>query len=160
MSSALSVCTNLSVINKHKVGKHFITTITEDTFTYHRDEPRIATEAALDGIYVIRTSLEAEKLDTPGVVVTYKNLAHLERDFQSIKSDDLDLRPIRHYLPDRVKAHVFLCTLAAYLTWHLRHALAPLTFTKENTLPTHRSRRTRATLTRSESHRRLQENPR
>lgn len=120
------------VINKHKVGKHIITTITEDTLTYHRDEDRITTETALDGIYVIRTSLEAGKLDTCGVVGAYKNLAHLERDFRSIKTDDLDLRPIRHYLPDRVKAHVFLCMLAAYLTWHVRHALAPLTFTDEN----------------------------
>jgi hypothetical protein len=120
------------VINKHKVGKHVITTITDDTFTYRRDESRIATEAALDGIYVIRTSLRAEKLDTPGVVGAYKNLSHLERDFRSIKSDDLDLRPIRHHLPNRVKAHIFLCMLAAYLTWHLRHTLAPLTVTDEH----------------------------
>jgi len=123
------------VINKHKVAKHLITTITDDTLTSHRDEPKIAAEAALDGIYVIRTSLTPEKLNTPSVVEAYKNLAHLERDFRSIKIDDLDLRPIRHYLPDRVKAHVFLCMLAAYLTWHLRHALAPLTFTDENIPP-------------------------
>ncbi|HEU0088459.1 MAG TPA: hypothetical protein VFQ77_12555 [Pseudonocardiaceae bacterium] len=120
------------VINKHKVGKHFITTVTADTLTYHQDEERIAAEAALDGIYVIRTSVDGEQLDTPGVVGAYKNLSHLERDFRSIKSDDLDLRPIRHYLPDRVRAHVFLCMLAAYLTWHLRKALAPLTFTDQN----------------------------
>jgi hypothetical protein len=123
------------VINKHKVAKHLITTITDDTLTYHRDQPRIAAEAALDGIYVIRTSLTPEKLNTPGVVEAYKNLAHLERDFRSIKIDDLDLRPIRHYLPDRVRAHIFLCMLAAYLTWHLRHTLAPLTFTDENIPP-------------------------
>jgi hypothetical protein len=77
-------------INKRKVAKHFITTITDDTLTYHRDESRIAAEAALDGIYVIRTSLKPEKLDTPTVVEAYKNLAHLERDFRSIKTDDLD----------------------------------------------------------------------
>jgi hypothetical protein len=110
-------------------------TITEDTFAYHRDEPQIAAEAALDGIYVIRTNLETEKLDSPAVVEAYKNLAHLERDFRSIKSDDLDLRPIRHYLPDRVKAHVLLCMLAAYLTRHLRQAFAPVTFTDENISP-------------------------
>ncbi len=119
-------------INTHKVGKHFITTITDDTFTYHRDDARIAAEAALDGIYVIRTSLAAERLDAAGVVGAYKNLAHIERDFRSIKSDDLDLRPVRHYLTNRVKAHILLCLLAAYLTWHLRGALAPLTFTDEN----------------------------
>lgn len=121
-----------NVINKHKVGKHFITTVTDDTITYRRDEDKIAAETALDGIYVIRTSVETEKLDTPTVVEAYKNLAHLERDFRSIKSDDLDLRPIRHYLPDRVRAHVFLCMLAAHLTWHLRQTLAPLTFTDQN----------------------------
>jgi hypothetical protein len=120
------------VINKHKVAKHFITTITDDTFTYHPDEDRISTEAALDGIYVIRTSLNTHKLDTVGVVGAYKSLAHIERDFRSIKSDDLDLRPVRHYLANRVKAHILVCMLAAYLTWHLREALAPLTFTDEN----------------------------
>jgi hypothetical protein len=120
------------VINKHKVGKHFITTITDDTFTYRRDEDRISAEAALDGIYVIRTSLNADRLDTVGVVGAYKNLAHIERDFRSIKSDDLDLRPVRHYLTNRVKSHILICMLAAYLTWHLRRTLAPLTFTDEN----------------------------
>ncbi|MDQ3764668.1 MAG: IS1634 family transposase [Actinomycetota bacterium] len=123
------------LINKHKVGKHFITTITDNTFIYHRDEPRIATEAALDGIYVIRTSLTTQKLDSPSVVEAYKNLAHLERDFRSIKTDDLDLRPVRHYLPERISAHVFLCMLAAYLTWHLRQVFTPLTFTDENIPP-------------------------
>lgn len=120
------------VINKHKVGKHFITTITDDTFTYHRDEGKIAAEAALDGIYVIRTSLPAERMGAANIVGAYKNLAHIERDFRSIKSDDLDLRPVRHYLTGRVTAHILLCMLAAYLNWHLRKALAPLTFTDEN----------------------------
>jgi hypothetical protein len=123
------------VINRHKVGKHFIATITNDTFAYHRDTNKIASESALDGIYVIRTSLNSEKLDTPGVIGAYKNLTHIERDFRSIKSDDLDLRPVRHYLTDRVKAHILLCMLAAYLTWHLRKTLAPITFTDEN-IPT------------------------
>jgi hypothetical protein len=134
------------VINKNKVGKHFITTITNDTFTYHRDEGKIAAETALDGIYVIRTSLETNRLGTVDVVGAYKNLAHIERDFRSIKSDDLDLRPVRHYPTNRVTAHILLCMLAAYLTWHLRHTLAPLTFTDENipqasdpVAPAHRS---------------------
>lgn len=120
------------VINKNKVGKHFITTITDEDFTYHRDEDKIAAEAALDGIYVIRTSVDAARLGAVDVVGAYKNLAHIERDFRSIKSDDLDLRPVRHYLTDRVKAHILLCMLAAYLGWHLRKTFAPLTFTDEN----------------------------
>lgn len=133
-------------INKHKVGKHFITTITDNTFTYRRDQEKIAAEAALDGIYVIRTGLDEQRLGAAGVVRAYKNLAHIERDFRSIKSDDLSLRPVRHYLDDRVRAHLLICMLAAYLTWHLRAALAPLTFTDENTpqspdpvTPAHRS---------------------
>jgi hypothetical protein len=120
------------IINKHKVGKHFITTITDNTFTYRRDEDRITAEAALDGIYVIRTGLDDEKLDQAGVIRAYKNLAHIERDFRCIKSDDLDLRPVRHYVADRVKAHILICMLASYLTWHLRKTLAPLTFTDES----------------------------
>jgi hypothetical protein len=120
------------VINKHKVGKHFTTTIADEDFAYHRDGDKIATEAALDGIYVIRTSVDTTRLGAAEVVGAYKNLAHIERDFRSIKSDDLDLRPVRHYLTDRVKAHILLCMLAAYLSWHLRKTLAPLTFTDEN----------------------------
>lgn len=120
------------IINKHKVGKHFITTITDNTFTYRRDEDKITAEAALDGIYVIRTGLDDEKLDQIGVIRAYKNLAHIERDFRSIKSDDLALRPVRHYTEDRVKAHILICMLASYLTWHLRKALAPLTFIDES----------------------------
>lgn len=120
------------IINKHKVGKHFITAITADSFSYRRDQDKITAEAALDGIYVIRTGLDDQKLDPAGVVRAYKNLARIERDFRSIKSDDLSLRPVRHYLPDRVKAHILICMLASYLTWHLRATLAPLTFTDEN----------------------------
>jgi hypothetical protein len=92
-------------------------------------------------------------------VEAYKNLAHLERDFRSIKIDDLDPRPVRHYLADRVRAHVFLCMLAAYLTWHLRHALAPLTFIDENIPPRPDPVAPLATLTQGENHRRLQETP-
>jgi hypothetical protein len=120
------------VINKYKVGKHFHRAITDTTFTYERDHAAIAAEAALDGIYVLRTCVPAAELDAPGVVAGYKNLAHLERDFRSIKTDDLDLRPIHHRLTDRVRAHVLICLLACYLTWHLRKAWAPLTFTDEH----------------------------
>ncbi len=120
------------VINKYKMGKHLTYQITDTTLTYQRDQASIATEAALDGIYVIRTSVPADKLDAPSVVVAYKDLAHLERDFRNIKTNDLDLRPIHHYLPDRVRAHVLICMLAQYLTWHLRRALAPLTYTDQH----------------------------
>jgi hypothetical protein len=120
------------IINKHKVGKHFITTVTDGTFSYRRDDDKINAETALDGIYVIRTGLSDEKLDQVGVIRAYKNLAHIERDFRCIKSDDLALRPVRHYTADHVKAHIFICMLASYLTWHLRKALAPLTFTDES----------------------------
>ena len=119
------------VIGKHKVGKHFERHITDTEFTYRRDQTRIDAEAALDGIYVLRTSMPAADLDAPGVVTGYKNLAHVERDFRIIKTDDLDLRPIHHRLDERVKAHVLICLLACYLTWHLRQAWAPLTFTDE-----------------------------
>jgi hypothetical protein len=120
------------VIDKYKMGKHFHTTITDTTFTYRRDQVRIDTEAELDGIYVLRTSIDADTLDPAGIVQGYKNLANIERDFRIIKTDDLDLRPIHHRLDDRVKAHVLICLLACYLVWHLRKAWAPLTFTDEH----------------------------
>jgi hypothetical protein len=120
------------VIGKHKVGKHFTWQITGDGFTFRRDEAKIAAEAKLDGIYVIRTTMTADTADAPGVVRTYKNLKYVERDFKTIKIDDLDIRPIRHYLARRVEAHLLICMLAAYLTWHLRQAFAPLTFTDED----------------------------
>jgi hypothetical protein len=118
-------------IGKYKMGKHFRREITDTTFTYERDRDRIAAQAALDGIYVLRTSVDADTLDPAAVVAGYKNLANIERDFRIIKSDDLDLRPIHHRLEDRVKAHVLICMLACYLIWHLRKAWAPLTFTDE-----------------------------
>src|ERR687887_446980 len=124
------------VINTYKVGKHFAYTITDTSLTIQRRHEQIAAEAALDGIYVLRTSVSAESLDAPGVVFAYKNLSHVERDFRIVKTDDLDLRPIYHRLDDRVKAHVLICMLACYLTWHLRTAWAPLTFTDEP--PPHR----------------------
>jgi hypothetical protein len=120
------------VIGKHKVGKHFTWDITGDGFTFGRDEEKITAEARLDGIYVIRTTMTADAADAPGVVRTCKNLKYVERDFKTIKIDDLDIRPIRHYLAGRVEAHLLICMLAAYLTWHLREAFAPLTFTDED----------------------------
>ena len=119
------------LIDKHKMAKHFDIAITDTTLTITRRQATIDTEAALDGIYVIRTSVTADKLDPDGVVTAYKNLSHLERDWRNIKVDDLDLRPIHHRLEDRVKAHVLICMLAEYLTWHLRRVLAPLTYTDE-----------------------------
>jgi hypothetical protein len=120
------------VINKYKTGKHFDVAITDTTLTVTRRQDQIAAEAALDGIYVLRTPVPAADLDAPAVVSAYKNLSRVERDFRSIKSDDLDLRPVYHYLEERVRAHVLICMLAAYLTWHLRQAWAPLTFTDED----------------------------
>jgi hypothetical protein len=120
------------VIGKHKAGKHFLRQITGTTFTYRRDEAKIAAEAALDGMYVIRTSVDAGTLDPAGVVTAYKNLKYVERDFRITKADDLDLRPIYHYLDERVRGHVLICMLACYLTWHLRQALAELTFTDQH----------------------------
>jgi hypothetical protein len=117
---------------KYKVGKHFRYHITDTSFTYERDHAAIAAEAALDGIYVLRTSVDTDTLSPAGVVESYKNLAHVERDFRIIKTDDLDLRPIHHRLTERVKAHVLICLLACYLTWHLRKAWAPLTYTDEH----------------------------
>jgi transposase len=120
------------VINKYKTGKHFDVAITDGSLTITRRQAQIAEEAALDGIYVIRTPVPEDQLNAPGVVTAYKNLSRVERDFRSIKADDLDLRPVFHRLEERVKAHVLICMLAAYLTWHLRRAWAPLTFTDDN----------------------------
>ena len=120
------------VIGKHKVGKHFIREITDTSFTCRRDQEKIAAEAAFDGIYVIRTSVKEELLGPAGAITAYKNLKYVERDFRITKADDLDLRPIYHYLQERVRGHVLTCMLAAYLTWHLRAALAELTFTDQH----------------------------
>jgi hypothetical protein len=120
------------VVGRYKMAKHYRLTITDDTFVFTRDQDQITAEAALDGIYVIRTTIGPEQMDAAKVVATYKSLARVERDFRSIKAIDLDLRPIHHYTETRVRAHVFICMLASYLVWHLRQAWAPLTFTDEN----------------------------
>jgi len=119
------------VIGKHKMAKHFEVTITDDSLTIERRQDQIRAEARLDGIYVIRTPVPATGLDAAGTVTAYKNLKHVERDFRHIKSGDLDLRPVFHRLERRVRGHVLICMLAAYLTWHLRQAWAPLTCTDE-----------------------------
>jgi hypothetical protein len=120
------------VISTYKTAKHFQVTIADTTLDVARRQDQIDAEAALDGFYVLRTPVPAAQLDTPAVVAAYKNLKYVERDFRSIKADDLDLRPVFHRLEERVKAHVLICMLACYLTWHLRRAWAPLTFTDEN----------------------------
>ena len=116
------------VIGRFKMAKHFKLAISEERFAYERDMQRIHEEAALDGLYVLRTSVPKEMLESAETVRAYKDLAHVERAFRSFKSVDLKVRPIYHYLADRVRAHVFLCMLAYYLEWHLRKALAPLLF--------------------------------
>ncbi len=139
------------VISKYNTGKHFEVTITDTSLTAERRQAQIDAEAALDGFYVLRTPVPASQLDAPAVVTAYKNLKYAERDFRHLKADDLDLRPIWHHLEERVKAHVLICVLACYLTWHLRRAWAPLTFTDENppapsdpVTPAHRSAAARA----------------
>ncbi len=120
------------VITAYKTGKHLAVTITDTSLAVTRKQDQIDAEAMLDGFYVLRTPIPASELDAAAAVSAYKNLKYAERDFRHIKSDDLDLRPVFHRLEERVKAHVLICMLACYLTWHLRRAWAPLTFTDEN----------------------------
>ncbi len=120
------------VLDKRKMAKHIMLDTGQQQITWQRDQASIDTEALTDGIYVIRTPVPAETLDAPRAVAACKGLAALERDFRSIKAGDLDLRPIWHRLEDRVKAHVLICMLACYLTWHLRRAWAPLTYADEH----------------------------
>ena len=115
-------------LRRYKVGKHFDTTVTEDGFRYTRNEGRIAEEAALDGIYVIRTNVPADELPAEEAVRSYKSLSRVERAFRSYKTVDLKVRPVHHRLEGRVRAHVFLCMLAYHVEWHMRRALAPLLF--------------------------------
>ncbi len=117
-----------AVLNRHKVAKHFILTITDDTFGFDRNTEAIEAEGRLDGFYVIRTNLDKTTLATSDVVRVYKSLSQAERAFRSIKTVDLEIRPIHYRLSDRVRAHVLLCMLAYYLEWHMRQALAPILF--------------------------------
>jgi transposase len=120
------------VVNKYKVAKHFILNIRDDGLDYHIDQDKVAAEAALDGIYVIRTSLPNEQLSAEDTVRSYKSLSQVERAFRSMKTVDLKVRPIRHHLEKRVRAHIFLCMLAYYVEWHMREAWRPLLFCDEN----------------------------
>jgi Transposase DDE domain len=119
------------IVGRFKVGKHFQLAITDTGFSYERDREGIAAEAALDGLYVIRTSVEEGKLDAHEVVRSYKLLAGVERAFKTMKSVDLQVRPVHHRLADRVRAHIFICMLAYYVRWHLERAWAPLLFRDE-----------------------------
>jgi|SRR6266850_2776905 len=120
------------IINHYKVGKHFLLEIGEEAFAYRRDEKKIAEEAALDGLYVIRTSVSPATLDAESTVRAYKDLSKVERAFRSLKTVDLKVRPIFHWLADRVRAHIFLCMLAYYVEWHMREKLATILFDDHN----------------------------
>jgi transposase len=121
-----------AVLDRHRMAKHFTLTITEDSLSWQRDEARIAREARLDGIYVIRTSVSAAAMDAADVVRAYKDLAQVERAFRILKGIDLQIRPVHHWLAPRVRAHVFLCMLAYYVEWHLRAAWEPLLFAEQD----------------------------
>ena len=116
------------VVNQYKVAKHFELAIGDKTFTFVRKRDSIAAEAALDGIYIIRTSVSAAQMDAPECVRSYKALANVERAFRSLKTVDLKVRPIHHRLADRVRAHIFLCMLAYYVEWHMRETWRELMF--------------------------------
>jgi transposase len=120
------------VVNQYKVGKHFELEIRDQGFDYHRRPEQIEAEAALDGIYVIRTSLPAQRLDAAEVVRTYKSLSDVERAFRCLKTVDLKVRPIYHWTESRVRAHIFLCMLAYYVEWHMIEAWRPLLFADED----------------------------
>src|SRR5206468_375708 len=117
-----------AVIDTYKMAKHFDLTITDASFSFARKTTEIQAEAASDGLYVVRTSLPAEALDDAATVRSYKSLARVERAFRCIKTVDLQVRPVHHWLADRVRAHVFLCMLAYYVEWHMRQQLAPMLF--------------------------------
>jgi transposase len=116
------------VINQYKVAKHFELTIDEDTFSFARRQDNIASEAALDGLYLIRTSVSAAQMDSAQCVRNYKALANVERAFRSLKTLDLKVRPIHHRTAERVRAHIFVCMLAYYVEWHMREAWRELMF--------------------------------
>jgi hypothetical protein len=120
------------VLDKYKVGKHFELIITDTAVKYQILEPQVAAEAALDGIYVIRTGLPKKHMSAPEAVRSYKALAQVERAFRSLKTVDLKIRPIHHRLESRVRAHIFLCMLAYYVEWHLIEAWRPLLFADED----------------------------
>ncbi|MFQ5381862.1 MAG: IS1634 family transposase [Dehalococcoidia bacterium] len=120
------------VVNKHKVAKHFTLDIAERHFEFKIHQDNVAAEAALDGIYIVRTSLSAERMNADDAVRSYKRLAQVERAFRSLKTIDINVRPIRHRLETRVRAHIFLCMLAYYVQWHMVEAWRPLLFCDED----------------------------
>ena len=126
-ADAIGVCVG-KIVNQYHVAKHVVLTISDRAFTYARHADRIAAEAALDGLYIIRTSLPAAQMDAATCVRTYKSLADVERAFRALKTVDLHVRPIHHRTADRVRAHIFLCVLAYYVEWHLRDAWRELMF--------------------------------
>lgn len=119
------------IINKKKMAKHFILSIANDTFAFERNEEKILAEAALDGLYVIRSSVDKTRMTDQELVANYKNLEMVERAFRSLKSIDLNIRPIYHRLDNRVRAHIFICMLAYHIEHHMRSQLAPLLFADE-----------------------------
>jgi hypothetical protein len=120
------------VVNKYKMSKHFVLRITDDSFGYEIDQASVDAEAALDGLYVVRSSVSQETMDADQTVLSYKLLSNVERAFLCLKSVDLMVRPIRHRLENRVKAHIFLCTLAYYVQWFMIEAWRPLLFADED----------------------------
>jgi transposase len=128
------------VIERFHMAKHFELTITDTNLAWRRRDDTIAAEAALDGLYVIRTSLSADALDASSAVAAYKSLAHVERAFRSLKTVDLHVRPVFHYSEPRVRAHVFLCMLAYYVEWHMRERLKPMLFDDEHLAEANASR--------------------
>ncbi len=123
------------IISKKRVAKHFVTVIEDDSLTYHRNEEKIREESALDGLYVIRSSVDEKRMSDDDLVANYKNLEMVERAFRSLKSIDLNVRPIYHRLENRVRAHIFICMLAYYIEHHMRTLLAPLLFAEEEKEP-------------------------
>lgn len=151
------------IMGRYKVGKHFKPTITDNSFSYERDVAGIKAEAALDGIYVIRSSVAEDKLGPDDLVRSYKLLASVERAFKTMKSVDLQVRPVHHRLADRVRAHIFLCMLAYYVRWHLERAWSSLLFKDEDkpvaddvVAP---AKRSNSALAKAHSHRRLDGTP-
>ena len=120
------------VVNKYKMAKHFELAIEDDAFGYRRKAESIAAEAALDGLYIVRTSLPASEMDAEATVRAYKRLSRVERAFRSLKTVDLKVRPVYHRTAERVRAHVLLCMLAYYVEWHMRERLKPLLFDDED----------------------------
>lgn len=120
------------VIGKHKMAKHFDLTITETSFAYTRNQGRVAQEAALDGLYVVRSSVDKKHMGAEQVVENYKSLAKVERAFRCLKTVDLSLRPIYHRNEDRIRSHVFICMLAYYVEWHMREKLRPVLFADDD----------------------------